>query len=68
MKKLQAAIIGVGFVGRAHLEALRRRGIPVVGLLGSSPERTKEACSSLGIERAYSSLEGSHLHAEPSSF
>jgi predicted dehydrogenase len=57
MKKLQAAIIGVGFVGRAHLEALRRRGIPVAGLLGSSPERTKEACSSLGIERAYSSLE-----------
>ena len=57
MKKLQAAIIGVGFVGRAHLEALRRRGIPVAGLLGSSPERTKEACSSLGIERSYSSLE-----------
>jgi predicted dehydrogenase len=44
-------------VGRAHLEALRRRGIPVAGLLGSSPERTKEACSSLGIERAYSSLQ-----------
>jgi predicted dehydrogenase len=57
MKKLQAAIVGVGFVGRAHLEALRRRGIPVAGLLGSSPERTKEACSSLGIERAYSSLQ-----------
>jgi predicted dehydrogenase len=57
MKKLQAAIIGVGFVGRAHLEALRRRGIPVAGLLGSSPERTKEACSFLGMERAYSSLE-----------
>jgi predicted dehydrogenase len=57
MKKLQAAIVGVGFVGRAHLEALRRRGIPVAGLLGSSPERTKEACSSLGIERSYSSLQ-----------
>jgi predicted dehydrogenase len=57
MKQSQAAIIGLGFVGRAHLEALRRRGIPVAGLLGSSPERTKEACSSLGIERAYSSLE-----------
>jgi predicted dehydrogenase len=57
MKKLQAAIIGLGFVGRAHLEALRRRGIAVAGLLGSSPERTREACSSLGLEHAYSSLE-----------
>jgi predicted dehydrogenase len=57
MKKLQAAIIGLGFVGRAHLEALRRRGIAVAGLLGSSPERTREACSSLRLEHAYSSLE-----------
>ncbi|MCU1298728.1 MAG: oxidoreductase domain protein [Acidobacteriaceae bacterium] len=57
MKNLHAAIIGLGFVGRAHLEALRRRGIQVAGLLGSSPERTKEACSSLGLDRAYSSLE-----------
>jgi predicted dehydrogenase len=57
MKKLQAAIIGLGFVGRAHLEALRRRGIPVAGLLGSTPERTREACSALGLERAYDSVE-----------
>src|SRR5581483_4182307 len=57
MTKLQAAIIGLGFVGRAHLEALRRRGIPVAGLLGSSPERTKEACSTLGLDRAYASLD-----------
>lgn len=54
---LGAAIIGVGFVGRAHLEALRRLGIPVRGILGSSPERTREAASALKIERAYSSHE-----------
>ncbi len=51
------AIIGLGFVGKAHLEALRRLGIPVRGILGSSAERTREAAHELGIEQAYSSLE-----------
>jgi len=52
-----AAIIGLGFVGKAHLEALRRLGTPVRGILGSSPGRTQEAARELGIERAYSSIE-----------
>src|ERR1700746_2305544 len=51
-----AAIIGLGFVGKAHLEALRRLGIPVRGILGSSPERTQEAVRELKLERGYSSL------------
>jgi predicted dehydrogenase len=54
---LRAAIIGVGFVGRAHLEALRRRGISIQGILGSSLERTKEACRALNLDRAYASLD-----------
>ncbi len=53
---IRAAVVGVGFVGRAHLESLRRRGIPVQGILGSSPERTKEAAGVLNVERAYQSL------------
>ena len=57
MHKLRAAVIGAGFVGRAHLEALRRQGIPVQGLLGSSPARTNEARDALGLERGYASLE-----------
>jgi predicted dehydrogenase len=52
-----AAIIGLGFVGKAHLEALRRLGIPVRGILGSSPERTREAARELKIEHSYSSLD-----------
>ena len=54
---LRAAVIGVGFVGRAHLESLRRQGIVVQGILGSSPERTQEACRSLSIAQGYNSLE-----------
>jgi predicted dehydrogenase len=57
MQNLRAAIIGLGFVGRAHLEALRRQGISVAGVLGSSPERTEEARTALGLERAYRSLD-----------
>ncbi len=56
MQSLRAAVIGLGFVGRAHLEALRRQGISVRGLLGSSPDRTKEACRALGLDHAYVSL------------
>jgi predicted dehydrogenase len=61
--KQAAAVIGLGFVGRAHLEALRRMGVPVVGMLGSSLERSEEARASLGLERAYASLE--ELAADP---
>jgi len=52
-----AAVVGLGFVGKAHLEALRRLGIPVRGILGSSPERTREAVRELKIDRGYSSLD-----------
>lgn len=62
--KQAAAIIGLGFVGRAHLESLRRIGIPVRGMLGSSRERGEETRASLGLERAYASLE--ELAADPS--
>ena len=54
---LRAAVIGAGFVGRAHIESLRRQGIPVVGVLGSSRERPAEASSALRLDRAYASLE-----------
>ena len=54
---LRAAVIGAGFVGRAHIEALRRLGIPIQGVLGSSHARAQATCRSLGIERAYKSME-----------
>lgn len=55
--KQAAAVIGLGFVGRAHLEALRRLGIPVLGMLGSSSERSEAVRASLGLDRAYASLD-----------
>jgi len=57
MQKINAAIIGLGFVGRAHLDALRRLGISVQGVLGSTPERTKASRMRWDLPRAYASLE-----------
>src|ERR1700682_2440198 len=55
--KAAAILIGAGFVGKAHVDALRRLGIEVRGVLGSSPERSEEARQSLGLARAYASTE-----------
>ena len=37
------AVIGSGFIGTVHIEALRRIGVNVVGLLGSSQRAGREA-------------------------
>jgi predicted dehydrogenase len=54
---MRAAVVGAGFVGRAHIEALRRLGIEISGLLGSSPERTREQSKPLGLTRSYDTLD-----------
>ncbi|TAK25046.1 MAG: Gfo/Idh/MocA family oxidoreductase [Chloroflexota bacterium] len=55
MPKLRAAIAGTGFMGPAHTEGLRRLGIEVVGIVGSSPEKSARAAASLSIETGYGS-------------
>lgn len=54
--KHSVAIIGLGFVGRAHLESLRRLGIPVRGGMLSTAERGSSAAKSLGLEKSYATL------------
>jgi predicted dehydrogenase len=62
--QLAAALIGAGFVGRAHTEALRRLAIPVRGVLGSTRDRSEQSRKVLDLEKAYLSLED--LAADPS--
>lgn len=57
MYNLGAAVIGTGFMGPAHTEGLRRLGIRVVGILGSSAEKSRHAADTLGLEKAYPDLE-----------
>ncbi len=52
-----AAVIGTGFIGTVHVEALRRIGVQVRGVLGSSPERGAARAAALGVAQAYASLD-----------
>ncbi len=52
-----AAVIGGGFIGPVHVEALRRIGVDVVGLLGSSPARAQAMADALAIPRVYADLD-----------
>jgi len=51
-----AAVIGTGFIGTVHVEALRRIGVNVRGVLGSTPERGAVRAEALGVPRAYDTL------------
>jgi predicted dehydrogenase len=63
MRVILAAVAGTGFIGPVHVEAVRRLGHRVVGILGSTPEKSQAAASLLGIERGYSSF--GELLADP---
>jgi predicted dehydrogenase len=52
-----AAVIGGGFIGPVHVEALRRIGVDVIGLLGSSRERASQTAQRLAIPRVYQDLD-----------
>ena len=58
-----AAVIGTGFIGTVHVEALRRIGVQVRGVLGSTPQRGADRAETLGVPKAYDSLED--LLADP---
>jgi predicted dehydrogenase len=55
--EIGAAVIGSGFIGTVHIEALRRMGVQVHGLLGSTPERGAMSAERIGVPRAYASLD-----------
>jgi predicted dehydrogenase len=62
-KRWRAGVIGTGFIGPVHMEALRRLGVEVAALAGSSPERAAEKARQLGVARSYGSAE--ELLADP---
>lgn len=52
-----AAVVGTGFIGVVHVEALRRLGVQVHGVVGSSRERAASRSQLLGLPPAYESFE-----------
>jgi predicted dehydrogenase len=39
--ELRAGVVGTGFIGAVHVDALRRLGVEVTGVVGSSPARAE---------------------------
>jgi predicted dehydrogenase len=50
---LRAGVVGTGFIGVVHVDALRRLGVEVLGVVGS----TRERAAAKGIAPAYDSYE-----------
>ncbi|MGO1068842.1 Gfo/Idh/MocA family protein [Lysobacter sp. CA199] len=54
MKRLRAGLVGAGFIGPWHLDAIRRLGhVEVAGLAGSDLARTQIRARELAIPQAY---------------
>jgi len=57
MKYPKVAVIGLGFMGRTHIQALGRLGVEVYGVAGIDEDEAKTAASELSIPRWYRSFE-----------
>ena len=56
MRPRGVAVAGTGFIGPVHVEAVRRLGHRVVGVLGSTPAKGRAAADALGVPAAYDSF------------
>lgn len=52
-----AAVVGTGFIGTVHTWAIRRLGVQLCGVLGSSPERGADGAKAMGATHAYASMD-----------
>ena len=57
MHSLKTAVVGAGFIGPVHVEALRRLGVTVTGILGCDQQESQSAAQSLGLPKAYTGLD-----------
>ena len=57
MNNIGTAVVGAGFIGPVHVEALRRLGVTVTGILGCDQAESQSAKESLGLPKAYQDLD-----------
>src|SRR5678815_2347214 len=63
-KRLGMGLVGPGFVGAHHIDAVRRLGyVDVVGIAASSKESAQKRANELGVPKGYGSYE--ELVADP---
>ncbi len=57
MNHINTAVVGAGFIGPVHVEALRRLGINVTGICGCDEAESKSAAGLLGLPKAYKDID-----------
>jgi len=57
MNHIKAAVVGAGFIGPVPVDALRRLGVQVTGILGCDDKESQSACQKLGLPKAYHSFD-----------
>ncbi len=58
MKKIKVGIIGMGYIGESHIEAVRRIGFcEVYAIVDTNAELAKAKADYYGIEKCYTSIE-----------
>lgn len=53
----KTAVVGTGMIGPIHIEALRRTGREVIGILGSSAEKSQSAAKRLRLHKGYTNFD-----------
>ncbi|MBN2452169.1 MAG: Gfo/Idh/MocA family oxidoreductase [Lentisphaeria bacterium] len=64
MRRMRVAVVGAGFIGPVHVEALRRVPVEVAGILGCDRRESERAGQALGLPAPWADLEA--LLADPS--
>ena len=53
----RVAILGAGFIGEVHRRSAVLAGAQVVGVMASTPERSREVAADWGVEHAYADID-----------
>jgi predicted dehydrogenase len=53
----RVAILGAGMIGEVHRRAAILAGAQVLGVMASSPQRSREVAEAWGVEQAYGSID-----------
>ena len=57
LSQISVGVVGTGFMGVAHTEALRRVGVNVCGIVGSTPERAQRKADTANLPAVYPSFD-----------
>ena len=57
MADLKVGVIGTGFIGPVHVEALRRLGIEVAAVAGPRVDGVAEKAKVMGVDKVYETAE-----------